>query len=212
MTTATAPTFAVRCRDGQTRHPEPFTTREDAERWAEWEHACLNGHQIVTVHHVERGTIKVSGFATADRQGHAVREDPGFDRDVRLMVQGQAGVGFGLGAVDEDQWYNLGPGRGTAQGPRVYAYGHAGVIDNRGGSAREIQEARQAGLLLEASPGDLLEVDGRLWRIDWYRFGGIADRHNLQLELVEPCPWTDAGECSLASERAGGEPQPCGRH
>lgn len=144
----------------------------------------------MTIHVLKRGTVKVAGFATADRQGYEVRENPGFDHDVRLMVEGARGVGFGLTAVDPDQWYNLGPHLGTAQGPRVGAYGLPGVIDNHGGSKREIEQAKAEGLLVEAKVGDVLALEmgkdniTRYWQIDFYRRGSWVDHHNIELQLV----------------------------
>lgn len=148
--------------------------------------------QAPTVHHIRRGTIRVGGFTTPDRtladgsSSHVDREHPRDHDEVRLMVAGQRGVGFGLGAVDADLHRNLGPGLPTAAGPYVYAYGLPGVIDNHGGSAREIAEAKAAGLLLEVEVGDILEIDGNLWQIQFADQG--RDRHNLTLTPVEPSP------------------------
>lgn len=141
-----------------------------------------------TVHRIPRGTYSVGGFEHPDRAGGYVQRVHPLDDGsyVRLMVEGHEGVGFGLTAVDEDLHYNLGPGLGTASGPYVGAYGLAGVIDNRGGTAREIDEARASGRLIEARVGDLLEVDGRLWRIDWYRRASWVDRHNVELHPAGP--------------------------
>lgn len=138
-----------------------------------------------TIHHIDRNLIKVAGFTSRNREGgQVVRSEPGHDRDIRLMVEGQAGVGFGLGAVDPDLWYNQGPGLPTLPGPAVYAYGLPGVIDNQGGSAREIRDAREAGRVVYAQVGDFLEVNGSLWRLDWNRFGRQADHHNVKLHPV----------------------------
>lgn len=153
------------------------------------------------VFHLTRGTYKVSGFTTPDRRpapgtvtvsefdsSHVIRENPyGDDKTVRLMVVGQRGVGFGIGAVDEDLHRNLGPGLPTAPGPHVYAYGLSAVLDNHGGTRAEIAQARANGLLIQAEVGDMLEVDGNLWSIGWYMADRVtADRHNVTLTLVGP--------------------------
>ncbi len=146
--------------------------------------------QAPTVHRITRGSIPVNGFTTASRvladgllSSHVVRVKPS-SREVRLMVAGQRGVGFGLGAIDADLHRNLGSGLPTAPGPHVYAFGLSAVIDNHGGSRREIDEARAAGRLIEAEVGDLLDVDGTLWCIGWADRGW--DRHNLTLTIVGP--------------------------
>lgn len=38
--------YIVRCEDGRVRHGEPFERRSDADRWAEWGHACTANHRI----------------------------------------------------------------------------------------------------------------------------------------------------------------------
>ena len=43
------PRYRVLCKDDRTRHVEPFRTFEEAQRWAEWGHACTRRHQILTV-------------------------------------------------------------------------------------------------------------------------------------------------------------------
>jgi hypothetical protein len=146
----------------------------------------------ILIHRLHRGTYNVGGFTTPDRtlpdgsSSHVDRERPyGDDKTVRLMVVGQRGVGFGIGAVDEDLHRNLGPGLPTAPGPHVYAYGLCGVIDNRGGTRSEIDQARANGLLIQAEIGDMLEVDGTLWSIGWAGYRG-EDRHNVTLTLVGP--------------------------
>lgn len=137
-----------------------------------------------TIHTVKRGTYPVGGFTSPDRDGghiERVRLPYEPDKATRLQVAGTAGVGFGIGFVDADLWYNLGPGLPTAQGPHAYAYGHATCISADGrGTGWEIQQARDAGLLIEAEIGDYLEFDGQLYEIDYYRRGHV-DRHNIVL-------------------------------
>lgn len=39
--------ITVTCPDSQVRHPEPFATLEEAERWAEWGHFCGTPHTFI---------------------------------------------------------------------------------------------------------------------------------------------------------------------
>lgn len=166
-----------------------------------------------TVHRVARGTYRVGGFTRAwdayegVRFGSVRREEPPMGHEIRLHVLGHQGVGFGLGAVDADLHYNLGPRQPTTPGPHVYAFGLAACIDNFGGTGREIQQARDAGLLIEARIGDCLEVDGRLWRIEWNRQGTWVDHHNITLHLVGDAP---AQEDSDDEEQAQDSAAPSG--
>lgn len=61
-------------------------------------------------------------------------------------------------------------------GPWCYTFGISGVIDNRGGTRAELDQARDAGLLVEAMLGDVIEVCGYEYRIE-------AD-HNHNIKLV----------------------------
>lgn len=38
--------YVVTCEDGQVRHSEPFTSRSDAAKFAEWGHCCTADHSI----------------------------------------------------------------------------------------------------------------------------------------------------------------------
>ncbi len=38
--------FVVTCEDGLVRHPEPFDTRQMAEYFADWGHACTGHHRV----------------------------------------------------------------------------------------------------------------------------------------------------------------------
>ncbi len=37
----------VRCVDGRMRHPEPFSSRREANQWAAWGHLCAARHQVL---------------------------------------------------------------------------------------------------------------------------------------------------------------------
>jgi hypothetical protein len=100
--------------------------------------------------------------------------------DARILVAGvQWGAGFMVGAIARD-----GMARKICKGPMVrgpwaFAFGVAAVIDTRGGTARELEEAKKAGLLIEAALGDELEINKGVYRI------GRAPNDNIALELVE---------------------------
>lgn len=46
ITASTTPRWIVRCEDGAIRHRRAFGDLADAERFAEWEHACTTTHTI----------------------------------------------------------------------------------------------------------------------------------------------------------------------
>lgn len=147
------------------------------------------------IHSLNREAVSIGGFHCSDRVGgHVDRVKPRFGEGLRLMIAGSANsAGFGLCGTDTDMFYNLGPGQPTAHGPYLGAYGLCSVIDNRGGTRREIDEAEAAGLVVRAEIGDLLEIDlGEpelsLFRIDWSGYGVHVDRHNLRLTRVEVVP------------------------
>lgn len=148
----------------------------------------------VTTHIIERGLIKVSGFTTPERtlpggaSSHVDRVQIAYNQGIRVLVAGSRWyAGFGLGAIDPDLWYNLGAGLPTQQGPHLYAYGMAGVIDTRGGTGAEIEAEEASGRLLRAKVGDYFAVEGvGLFRLDWVRQGSYVDNYNITFEL-DPC-------------------------
>lgn len=86
-----------------------------------------------------------------------------------------AGRRFGVGAVPVGQAGNRAiPGSGGAvertEGPWAYVFGLASVIDNAGGTGAEIARNRAAGVELHAEVGDLLEIEGVVYRIDLPKF------------------------------------------
>lgn len=50
-------------------------------------------------------------------------------------------------------------------GPWAYTFELCSVIDNHGGSAAETTEARAAGTVLDISDGDLISVEGHVYRV-----------------------------------------------
>jgi hypothetical protein len=108
--------------------------------------------------------------------------------DVILVVRDQRGVGFGLGFVPEGVEARQETGGPMVPGPWAYSYGLPAVLSADGhGSAWEREEARKAGLLIEAVEGDLLDVDGTLYRIMWKSTtSGVSNywRRGEYLDLV----------------------------
>lgn len=67
MTTDTIPaTFLVVCPDGRVRHEHGFTTRREADLFAEWGHACTRSHRIV------RGTRPLRDLADETLMANAI--------------------------------------------------------------------------------------------------------------------------------------------
>ena len=87
-------------------------------------------------------------------------------KGTRLMVEDISGVGFGLGQVAKSDSGRKEIGGAMIPGPWAYAFRHAGIIDNFGGSGREIDEAKKAGLLVTARVGDILVIDGVRYSIE----------------------------------------------
>lgn len=88
------------------------------------------------------------------RQGHLMTE-------ARILVAGSNNrAGWGLCA-----WTAEGAGRIVFQGPMVqgpYAslFGLCSVIDNHGGTGREMRDAEAAGQLFRVEPGDTIVLEG----------------------------------------------------
>lgn len=102
----------------------------------------------------------------------------------RLMVNGQRGVGFGIGHVKPGESSRKFYGGPMVPGPWEFAYGLAAVIDNHGGTAREIEEAQAGGFLLVVSPGEEVSTeDGRRYRVEFANGG--RDKHNVELVAID---------------------------
>lgn len=85
---------------------------------------------------------------------------------------------FGLGFVGADGECRRTTGGPMLAGPYAYAYGLATVIDNYGGSARELDEARTAGRVIDARIGDVLVFRGSRFLIE------RAANRNVELTLL----------------------------
>jgi hypothetical protein len=142
-------------------------------------------------HMLRRELIGLSGFENADRSGERVYTKP--HTGVRLLVNGSAWpAGFGIGYVDTNRWYNQGEGRPTTLGPDLHAYGRAGVIDNYGGTAGEIEREGAQGLVIRADIGDIFLMqdpahpdDLTAWELAWDGWGNSVDRHNVRFFQVD---------------------------
>ena len=82
----------------------------------------------------------------------------------------------GWGAQDRDRIVTGGP---LVSGPRAFAANIGGMISEDGGTLADMRREREAGLLIEAEPGDLLEMFGELFEI-----GFIAGRGREFVELT----------------------------
>lgn len=99
----------------------------------------------------------------------------------RVIVEG-ARATFTVGAVkrgEEARQVNQGP---LVPGPWAYAFGNAVVIDNHGGSKRDIEKQRAEGVLVECKLTDTLIIHGDEYAISFA--DGGRDKHNIKLTLV----------------------------
>lgn len=91
-----------------------------------------------------------------------------------------AGRRFGVGAIARGGAGNrVIPGSGGAvektEGPWAYAYGKASVIDCAGGTGAEIAANRRDGVEWDVAVGDLVEIDGVVYRIDLPKFASAPE-------------------------------------
>lgn len=111
--------------------------------------------------------------------------EPGFFRSpVILRVAGADRAygpgGFAIGgwtAEAEARTYHGGP---LVRGPHAYVFGLCGVIDTRGGTAREHAEARAEGRLIDVEAGDELVIAGETYRVR------IDRRRIPHLDRIDP--------------------------
>ncbi len=86
-------------------------------------------------------------------QGH-------FKSTARVLIEGSCNrPGFGIGG-----WDKTGEGRLICQGPMVvgphaYAFQHAGIICQGGGTGAELRKAEEEGRLFRCKAGDTLVID-----------------------------------------------------
>jgi hypothetical protein len=123
--------------------------------------------------------------------------------DVRLYVEGGYSLGYWLGFIpkgEEARQVTAGP---MVPGPWPYSGMHAAIITaERTGSARDMQVAREAGLEVRIAEGDVLEIEGSLFRVTFLRKPrpGREGEH-LQFTAVEREPFIGAVEnMSISAE------------
>lgn len=148
------------------------------------------------IHHLPTARVSSGGFDHADRSGgHRDVVRPGHDDGVWLHVAGARNTaGFGVCGTPSGMFHNLGPGRGTAAGPSLAAYGRASVIAANGrGTGWMIEQAKEQGRYVYAEIGDLVEWHGDYYRIEFEGQGSYVDRHNIRFVrvAVEVTPITD---------------------
>jgi hypothetical protein len=95
---------------------------------------------------------------------------------VRVMVKEYNNAGFGVGAVKEGESARKVCGGTLHPGPWAYAYALAAVIDNNGGTMRDIEKQRAEGSLIEAAFDDVLIIEGHEYV--------IKPDHNRNIQLV----------------------------
>lgn len=106
--------------------------------------------------------------------------------ELRLLVEGARWTpGFGLGYVDASGEARRTHGGPKLPGPYAYAFGIAGVIDNHGGTAAEIEKAEAEGLIVRCAVGDTLVMpDGERFLVEWDGWQGEARREHVRLVHV----------------------------
>lgn len=93
----------------------------------------------------------------------------------------ETGARFGIGAVkegDEARKVQDGP---MVPGPWAYAYGLCAVIDNHGGTKAESDRMQESGQEVTVQIGDVVEVDGHRYTVQFSTTGTYVDRHNIVL-------------------------------
>jgi len=96
----------------------------------------------------------------------------------RVFVQGASGhgevTGFFVGHVPKGEFAVRETGGGKVEGPFAYAYADSLCISADGrGTAWQVAQARAKGLVVEACVGDLVEIDGTQYSIEWDDTFGI---------------------------------------
>jgi hypothetical protein len=90
----------------------------------------------------------------------------------RVFVQGATGhgevTGFFVGHIPPGKFGTRETGGGIVEGPWAYAFADSICISADGrGTHWEVEQAKAKGLVVEARVGDLLEVDGTQYSIEW---------------------------------------------
>lgn len=99
-------------------------------------------------------------------------DDPSIMFEGRMMVKGARNfVGYRVGFCRRGysaRQIDSGP---LVPGPWAFTFGCAAILDNHGGSRAEMDGERANGLLIEATPGDVLTYDGESYRIEFHPQG-----------------------------------------
>jgi hypothetical protein len=85
--------------------------------------------------------------------------------DNRLHVEGYS-ISFGVGEVEPGKSGRREMNGEIVNGPWAYVYGKASIIDNNGGTKREVEEQRNRECVVDAKLGDILEINGREYIIE----------------------------------------------
>lgn len=103
--------------------------------------------------------------------------------DNRLFVEGYT-MSFGIGYVADGAQARQVMAGPLVPGPWAYVYGQGTVIDNHGGSKRDIDRQRSEGKLVEARIGDTLMIGGHEYRIARLIQWGRPSRDYVDLILI----------------------------
>lgn len=115
-----------------------------------------------------------------DKIGHIQGQDSKWYADcVKLLVGDRHWSGYAIGFVPAGQQARKVYKGPLVPGPWAYAFACATVIDNYGGSKREREDAEAKGLVIRAELGDMLRIDGSVFKI-------LPDHNNnIKLEIVQ---------------------------
>jgi hypothetical protein len=118
-------------------------------------------------------------YTVADEFLYAKYGDGVKSSEVRVMVEGQRGVGFGFIYVPPGATARRVMEGPMVEGPWADAYGLPAVMSDCGGTRTEIDEARAEGRLIECAPGDVLVIDGFRFTVQFARRS--TDKSNIEL-------------------------------
>ena len=109
---------------------------------------------------------------------HPTNEKSNTLEHTRVFVKGATGhgevTGFFVGHVPKGQLAVRETGGGKVEGPFAYAFAGDLCISADGrGTAWQVAQARAKGLVVEACVGDLVEIDGTQYSIEWDDTFGI---------------------------------------
>lgn len=108
------------------------------------------------------------------------------DNANRVFVLGAEGhgeiTGFFIGHVPEGKSGRRETGGCEVPGPWAFAFaGPLSITCDGRGTSYDVQKAKEAGLVIEARIGDLLEIDGVRFSIEWHDTFGYPRKSYIKL-------------------------------